>query len=97
MSEVERQAWFIEFRLECIDEHEAERIFDMFQAALVEIKHTHWSSKMGRDLKMEMALKSFRDNKADILASLPKEIVDHYYPENKEERHLSVVPEPEEE
>jgi|TARA_B110001454_G_C12370227_1_gene288124 hypothetical protein len=95
MSEAERQAWRIDFRLECVDEHEAEIIFNAFQSCLEEIHHTHWSSTMGRDLNMEKALKSFRANKESILASLPDSVVEHYYPESKSERHLEVVPEPE--
>ena len=101
MSETERESWRIEFNLECQDEQEAESIFNAFQACLEEINHTRWSSKMFRDLNMEKALKKFRDNKEEILSGLPREIVEHYYPERKEEskseRHLEVVPECEEE
>ncbi len=96
MSEAERESWRIEFNLECQDEQEAESIFNAFQACLEEINHTHWSSKMARDLSMELALKKFRANKEEILSKLPKEVVEHYYPERKEERHLEVVPELEE-
>ena len=101
MSEEGNELWVIDFNLECQDEQEAESIFNAFQACLEEINHTHWSSKMARDLNMEKALKDYRDNKEEILSKLPKEDVEHYYPERKEEskleRHLEVVPECEEE
>jgi len=50
---------------------------------------------------MQKALATFRENKEEILASLPEEVVEAYYPDGKndtlitdrEERHLSVVPE----
>ena len=101
MSEEGHELWVIGFNLECQDEQEAETIFGLFQSSLEEINNTHWSAKMMRDLNMEEALKKFRENKEEILASLPDEVVDHYYPERKEEskpeRHLEVVPELEEE
>ena len=97
MPEAERESWRMEFNLECQDEQEAESIFNAFQDYLEEINNTHWSAKMGRDLNMEKALKNFRDNKEEILSKLPKAVVDHYYPEQAEERHLEVVPELEEE
>ena len=97
----ERESWRMEFTLECRDEEEANEIFEAFTASLEDINFTHWSAKMARDLNMEAALKKFRENKDEILASLPDEIVEHYYPERKEEsqqeRHLEVVPELEEE
>ena len=93
MSEAERQVWRIEFRLECDDEEEAEVIFNGFQAYLEEIHHTRWSSKMFRDINMEKALKTFRANKESILAAMPDAVVKSFYPEQKEERHLSVVSE----
>ena len=98
MSEKKRESWRINFNLECQDEQEAESIFNAFQAYLEEVNFTHWSSKMFRDLKMEQALKTFRENKEEILAGLPQEVVEHYmglpdYPDRKVERHLSIVPE----
>ena len=104
MSEEGNELWVIDFNLECQDEQEAESIFNAFQSCLEGINHTHWSSKMFRDLNKEAALKEFRDNKEDILASLPDEVVEHYYPERndsieytqeerKPERHLEIVPE----
>ena len=97
----ERESWRMEFTLECRDEEEANEIFEVFTSSSEDIHFTHWSAKMARDLNMEAALKKFRENKDEILASLPDEIVEHYYPERKEEsqqeRHLEVVPELEEE
>tara|TARA_B100000586_G_scaffold240732_1_gene193711 strand:+ start:126 stop:437 length:312 start_codon:yes stop_codon:yes gene_type:complete len=97
----ERESWRMEFTLECRDEEEANEIFEAFTASLEDINFTHWSAKMARDLNMEAALKKFRENKEEILAKLPDEVVEHYYPERKEEskpeRHLEIVPELEEE
>ena len=96
MPEAELESWRIEFNLECQDEQEAESIFNAFQACLAEINHTHWSSKMARDLNMEQALKNFRDNKEEILSKLPKEIVAHYYPERDNLEEMKKLYPPEE-
>ena len=96
MPETEHESWRIEFNLECQDEEEAGRIFNAFQDYLEEIKFTHWSAKMGRDLNMEKALKSFRDNKEEILSKLPKDIVAHYYPERDNLEEMKKLYPPEE-
>ncbi len=101
MSESEREAWRMEFTFEFQDEEEADNIFKAFTDSLEEMKFTHWSAKMFRDAEMQKALATFRENKEEILASLPEEVVEAYYPDGKndtlitdrEERHLSVVPE----
>tara|TARA_Y100000758_G_scaffold282577_1_gene230844 strand:+ start:511 stop:903 length:393 start_codon:yes stop_codon:yes gene_type:complete len=77
----ERESWRMEFTLECRDEEEANEIFEAFTASLEDINFTHWSAKMARDLNMEAALKKFRENKDEILASLPDEVVQQYYPD----------------
>ena len=43
--------------------------------------HTQWNGKMYRDLSMEQALEVFRENKEEILAALPPEVVEAYYPD----------------
>ena len=98
MSEPEvLQSWQINLSIEVEDEQEIESIFELVEKLLNENDYTKWSAKMFRDLNMEQALKNFRDHKEEILASLPPEIVEQYYPERKVERHLSVVPEMERE
>ena len=96
MSEEGNELWVIDFNLECQDEQEAESIFYAFQSCLEEINHTHWSSKMFRDLNREAALKEFRDNKEEILASLPDEVVAHYYPERDNHEEMKKLYPPEE-
>jgi hypothetical protein len=70
--------------------------------------HTQWNGKLYRDLEMEKALEVFRENREEILAALPPEVVEAYYPDRvavgddsvlgeETDRHLSVVPELEEE
>ncbi len=77
----ERESWRMEFTLECRDEEEANEIFEAFTASLEDINFTHWSAKMARDLNMEAALRTFRENKDEILASLPDEVIQQYYPD----------------
>jgi hypothetical protein len=99
MSETEREAWRMEFTFEFQDKEEAEEVFKAFADSLEEMKFTHWSAKMFKDAEMQKALATFRENKEEILASLPEEVVEAYYPDRRgvyqkiEERHLSVVPE----
>ena len=93
MSESEREAWRMEFTFEFQNEEEADDIFKAFTDSLEEMKFTHWSAKMFRDAEMEKALATFRENKEEILANLPPAVVEAYYPDRQEERHLSVVPE----
>lgn len=93
MSESEREAWRMEFTFEFQDEEEADAIFKAFTDSLEDMEFTHWSAKMFRDAEMEKALATFRENKEEILANLPPAVVEAYYPDRKEERHLSVVPE----
>ena len=45
---------------------------------------------------MEVALKKFRDNKEEILASLPDEVVAHYYPERDNHEEMKKLYPPEE-
>ncbi|SVD29582.1 uncharacterized protein METZ01_LOCUS382436 [marine metagenome] len=51
------------------------------QELINEMGYTQWSGKMYRDLNMEKTLEVFRENKEEILASLPKEVVEAYYPD----------------
>jgi|TARA_B110001454_G_C12686877_1_gene420561 hypothetical protein len=83
--------WQLNFSVEVQSEKEADNIFGAIQDLINAMGHTQWNGKMFRDLKIEKALQVFRDNKEEILASLPKEVVEAYYPDRKENRHLSVV------
>ena len=85
------ESWELHFSVEVQSEKEADNIFGAIQDLINVMGHTQWNGKMFRDLKIEKALKIFREKKEEILASLPKEIVEAYYPERKENRHLSVV------
>ena len=87
--------WQLNFSVEVQSEKEADDIFGAIQDLINARGHTQWNGKMFRDLKIEKALQVFRDNKEEILASLPKEVVDAYYPDRKENRHLSAVPDDE--
>ena len=95
----EREAWRMEFTFEFRDEEEANEIFEAFLSHLESINFTHWSARMVPDDALQKALVTFRENKEEILASLPEEVVEAYYPDRRgvyqkiEERHLSVVPE----
>ena len=102
------ESWNIHVSVEVEDEEEADGIFSAIQDCLEKLGHTQWTSKMYRDLNMEKALEVFRKNKEEILASLPREVVEQYYPDRvaigddvmlgeEIDRHLSVVPELEEE
>ena len=91
------ESWELHFSVEVQSEKEANDIFGAIQDLMNEMGHTQWNGKMFRDLKIERALQVFRENKEEILASLPKEVVEAYYPDRKEERYLSIVPELEEE
>lgn len=93
MSESEREVWRMEFTFEFQDEEEAEEVFKAFADSLEEMKFTHWSAKMFRDDEMQKALATFRENKEEILSNLPPAVVEAYYSDKKEGRHLSVVPE----
>jgi hypothetical protein len=103
----EREAWRMEFTFEFRDEEEANEIFEAFLSHLESINFTHWSARMVPDDALQKALVTFRENKEDILANLPPAVVEAYYPdwndsceiieEREPERHLSVVPELEEE
>ena len=100
--------WQLNFSVEVETEHQADHIFEEIQKLIDELGYTQWSGKMYRDLNMEKALEIFRENKEEILASLPKEVVEQYYPDRvavgddvllgeETDRYLSVVPELEEE
>jgi|TARA_B110001454_G_scaffold218768_1_gene247829 hypothetical protein len=100
--------WQLIFSVEVESAEEADHIFEKIQNLLNGMGQTQWNGKMYRDLNMEKALEIFRENKEEILASLPKEVVEMYYPDRvavgddvvmgeEIDRHLSVVPELEEE
>ena len=100
--------WQMIFSVEVQDEETADKIFKAIQDVIDDMGHTQWSGNMYRDLKMEKALEIFRQNKEAILAALPKAVVEQYYPDRvaigddvmlgeEIDRHLSVVPELEEE
>ena len=102
------ETWNLHFGVEVQSEKEADDIFGAIQDLMNTMGHTQWNGKMYRDLNMEKALEVFRENKEEILASLPKEVVEAYYPDRvavgddvvlgeEKDRHLSVVPELEEE
>ena len=73
--------WQLNFSVEVRDEEIADGIFSKVQELLDELGHTQWSGKMYRDLNMEKALEVFRENKEAILAALPEEVVQQYYPD----------------
>ena len=75
------QSWNIHITVEVEDEVAANKIFDILQDTLNENGHTQWNAKMYRDLNMEQALEVFRKNKESILAALPDEVVEAYYPD----------------
>ena len=75
------QSWNIHITVEVEDEVAANKIFDILQGTLNENGHTQWNAKMYRDLNMEQALEVFRKNKESILAALPDEVVEAYYPD----------------
>ena len=73
--------WQLNFSVEVRDEEVADGIFSKVQELLDGLGHTQWSGKMYRDLNMEKALEVFRENKEAILAALPEEVVQQYYPD----------------
>ena len=75
------QSWNIHITVEVEDEVAANKIFDILQDTLNDNDHTQWNAKMYRDLNMEQALEVFRKNKESILAALPDEVVEAYYPD----------------
>ena len=75
------QSWNIQITVEVEDEVAANKIFDILQDTLNDNDHTQWNAKMYRDLNMEQALEVFRKNKESILAALPDEVVEAYYPD----------------
>jgi len=75
------ESWQLNFAVELQDEKVADEIFEAIQNLMNELGHTQWSGKMYRDLNAEKALEVFRENKEEILAALPKEVVDMYYPD----------------
>ena len=102
------ESWQINFSIEVRDQKEADNVFDVLQDALNIMGETQWNGKMYRDLNMEKALEIFRENKEEILASLPPEVVEAYYPDKvavgddmtlgeEIDRHLEIVPELEKE
>jgi hypothetical protein len=88
------ESWELHFSVEVQSEQEADDIFGAIQDLINAMGHTQWNGKMFHDLKIEKALRVFREKKEEILASLPKEVVEAFYPERKVERHLSIVSEP---
>ena len=75
------QSWNIQITVEVEDDAAANKIFDILQDTLNDNDHTQWNAKMYRDLNMEQALEVFRKNKESILAALPDEVVEAYYPD----------------
>ena len=73
--------WQLIFSVEVEDQHQADYIFEKMQELINEMGYTQWSGKMYRDLNMEKTLEVFRENKEEILAALPKEVVEAYYPD----------------
>ena len=75
------EAWQLNFSVEVQDRKEADEIFEAIRDTINGMGHTQWNGKMYRDLEMEKALEVFRENKEEILASLPPEVVEAYYPD----------------
>ena len=75
------ETWQLNFSVEVQDEKVADKIFEAIQDLINNLGHTQWSGKMYHDLSMEKALETFRENKEEILAALPKEVVEAYYPD----------------
>ena len=73
--------WQLIFSVEVETEQQSEHIFEEMQKLINEMGYTQWSGKMYRDLNMEKTLEVFRENKEEILAALPKEVVEAYYPD----------------
>ena len=88
--------WQLNFSVEVQSEKEADDIFGAIQDLINAMGHTQWNGKMFRDLKIEKALQVFRANKEDILASLPKEVVEAYYPERGNHEEMKKLYPPEE-
>ena len=91
--------WQLNFSVEVRDEEVADGIFGKVQELLDELGHTQWSGKMYRDLNMEKALEVFRENKEEILAALPEEVIQQYYPDRVavsdeiKEKYSMLIPE----
>tara|TARA_Y100001949_G_scaffold7006_1_gene5166 strand:- start:491 stop:868 length:378 start_codon:yes stop_codon:yes gene_type:complete len=91
--------WQLNFSVEVRDEEVADGIFGKVQELLDELGHTQWSGKMYRDLNMEKALEVFRENKEEILAALPEEVIQQYYPDRVavsdeiKEKYSHLIPE----
>jgi hypothetical protein len=73
--------WQLNFSVEVQDQREADKIFEAIEDLINGLGHTQWNGKMYRDLEMEKALEVFRENREEILASLPPEVVEAYYPD----------------
>ena len=91
--------WQLNFSVEVQDEEAADVIFSAIQDCIDELGHTQWSGKMYRDLNMEKALEVFRENKEEILAALPEEVIQQYYPDRVavsdeiKEKYSMLIPE----
>ena len=91
--------WQLIFSVEVEDQHQADYIFEKMQELINEMGYTQWSGKMYRDLNMEKTLEVFRENKEEILAALPKEVVQQYYPDRVavsdeiKEKYSHLIPE----
>ena len=108
MDEIQRESYTIIVSLECLNEAEVDEIMNGFVDQMDILDQTRWSVTFKRDLQMEQDLKHFRENKEEILASMPEELVQEYFdnggrfPGNpddylevklgKQRRHLTVVP-----
>lgn len=73
--------WQLNFSVEVQGQREADKIFEAIEDLINSLGHTQWNGKMYRDLEMEKALEVFRENREEILASLPPEVVEAYYPD----------------
>jgi hypothetical protein len=73
--------WQLNFSVEVQGQREADKIFEAIEDLINGLGHTQWNGKMYRDLEMEKALEVFRENREEILASLPPEVVEAYYPD----------------
>lgn len=69
----------ISLNIEVSGEYEIDEIIEGFSECLDDLGQTRWSIEAKRDLEIEKFLKHFRENKKEILDSLPDELVQEYY------------------
>jgi hypothetical protein len=73
------ESYRISLNIEVSDDNEIDEIVDRFSECLDDLNQTRWSMEAKRDLEAEEKLRYFRNNKAEILSSLPDEMVQEYY------------------